>query len=266
MIFMTDPEKQSEFIAGLRKKAEELAASNPVIGDMRSVGRALVGEARTRTANGNARTSIGAYLMDGSISFVESEATETQLAEVEILSKLKTLALEGQIQAAATCKVVDRQVPGGSLEKYVDVHMEHFTGKALNSSMPVDESALIRGVPGVDGPSVRVFGGPVKPRIFVMANPPVLKISAMANGRITVDGLPATIDSVRVSLKRLAEQGGVVWYYREDAKNDGPPEAKQIVQAVIENRLSIRLSSRPDYSDSIGPGGEPITGNSPKPS
>jgi hypothetical protein len=263
---MADPGKQAEFIAALRKKAEELAAANPVLADMRSIGKALVGEARTRIANGNAHTSIGAYLMGGSISLVESEATEAELAEAEILSKLKGLALEGHIQAAAMCKVADRQAPGGSLEKYVDVHMEHSNGKAISSSMPVDESVLIRGVPGADGPSVGVFGGPTKPRIFVATNLPVLRVAVMANGRITVDGLPATIDSVRVSLRRLAEQAGVVWYYREDAKKDGPPEANEIIQAVVENRLSIRLSSRPDYSDSIVPGGKPITGKSPKPS
>jgi hypothetical protein len=49
----------------------------------------------------------------------------------------------------------------------------------------------------------------------VSPNAPTLKISVMADGRITVDGSPATIDSVRVSLKRLAEKKGVVWYYRE---------------------------------------------------
>jgi biopolymer transport protein ExbD len=46
----------------------------------------------------------------------------------------------------------------------------------------------------------------------VSSNPSVLKIAVMADGRITVDGSPATMDSLHASLKRLAEQKGVVWY------------------------------------------------------
>jgi len=87
---------------------------------------------------------------------------------------------------------------------------------------------------------------------------PILKVAVMANGRITVNGAPATIESLRESLKKLSQQKGVVWYYREAAKSEPPPEAKQVIQAVIDERLPIRLSSRPDYSDAIGMDGKPI--------
>ena len=87
---------------------------------------------------------------------------------------------------------------------------------------------------------------------------PVLKIAVMSDGRIAVDELPATMESLRDSLKRLAEQRGVVWYYREAANAEAPPESTAVMQCVIENRLPIRLSSRPDYSDAIGPTGKPI--------
>jgi hypothetical protein len=96
-------------------------------------------------------------------------------------------------------------------------------------------------------------------------NAPVLKIAVMSDGRITVDGFPATVDSVREAFKRLAEQKGVVWYYREASEAKGPPESSMIIQSLIENRLPIRLSTRPDYSDAIGPDGKsvPTTGNKP---
>ena len=89
-------------------------------------------------------------------------------------------------------------------------------------------------------------------------NAPVLRIAVMSGGRITVDGSPATVDTVRDALKRLAEQRGVVWYYREAGETKAPPESNAVIQSVIENRLPIRLSSRPDYSDFIGPDGKPI--------
>jgi hypothetical protein len=97
-----------------------------------------------------------------------------------------------------------------------------------------------------------------RPPMSVSPSAPTLKITVMADGRITVDGSPATIDSVRVSLKRLAEQKGVVWYYREAGQAKAPPESAEVIQAVLENHLPIRLSSRPDFSDAIGPDGRPI--------
>ena len=88
--------------------------------------------------------------------------------------------------------------------------------------------------------------------------PPVLKLAVMANGRITINGAPATMESLRESLKTLAQQKGVVWYYREAANTEPPPVVKEVVQAIVDARLSVRLSTRPDYSDTIGPDGKPV--------
>ena len=77
----------------------------------------------------------------------------------------------------------------------------------------------------------------------------------MANGRITVNGAPATMESLRESLKTLAEQKGVVRYYREAANTEPSPVVKQVVQAIVDARLPVRLSNRADYSDTIGPDG-----------
>ena len=94
-------------------------------------------------------------------------------------------------------------------------------------------------------------------------NAPILKIAVMADGRVTVDGSPATMESLRASLKQLAGQQGVVWYYREAGEAQPSPQSAEVVDevmnAVFETRLPIRLSSRPDYSDSIGMDGRPTT-------
>jgi hypothetical protein len=87
---------------------------------------------------------------------------------------------------------------------------------------------------------------------------PILKVAVMSDGRITVNGAAATMESLRASLKKLSQQKGVVWYYREAGNSEAPPQAKQVIQAVIDARLPIRLSSRPDYSDAIGADGKPI--------
>jgi len=88
--------------------------------------------------------------------------------------------------------------------------------------------------------------------------PPILKVAVMAAGRITINGTSATVESLRTSLKKLSQQKGVVWYYREASKTEPPPEAMQVIQAIIDARLPVRLSSRPDYSDAIGMDGKPI--------
>jgi hypothetical protein len=88
--------------------------------------------------------------------------------------------------------------------------------------------------------------------------PPVLKLAVLANGRITVNGGPATLESLRESLKTLSQQKGVVWYYREAANTEAPPVVKQVVKAIVDARLPVRFSSRPDYSDTIGPDGKPV--------
>jgi hypothetical protein len=81
----------------------------------------------------------------------------------------------------------------------------------------------------------------------------VLKIAVFADGRLAVDGSPASIPSLQTSLRQLSERKGVVWYYREAGRDAPPPIALEVMKAVVEARVPIRLSTRPDYSDSVGP-------------
>ena len=92
----------------------------------------------------------------------------------------------------------------------------------------------------------------------VASDAPVIKVAVFADGHITADGSPATIDSLRESFKKLAEQKGAVWYYREAGQSEPPPQGMEVIKAVVAARLPIRLSSRPDYSDAIGFDGKPI--------
>jgi len=89
------------------------------------------------------------------------------------------------------------------------------------------------------------------------ADAPVLKIAVFADGRLTVDGTASTIEALRGSLRDLSEKRGVVWYYREAGQQEPPPIAMEVMKAVVEARTPVRLSSRPDYSDSIGGDGRP---------
>jgi hypothetical protein len=96
------------------------------------------------------------------------------------------------------------------------------------------------------------------PEASFSPNAPVLKIALMANGAIVVDGVFSNLESVRGSISSIAQRKGVVWYYREAAHTEAPLQSAEIVKLIIENRVPVRLSTRPDYSDSVGMDGKPI--------
>ena len=84
----------------------------------------------------------------------------------------------------------------------------------------------------------------------------VLKIAVMRDGRITADGSPTTVDALAATLTDLATSKGVVWYYREAAEGEPHPNATKVVAAIIEHKLPVSLSSKPDYSDAVGVDGK----------
>jgi hypothetical protein len=98
-------------------------------------------------------------------------------------------------------------------------------------------------------------GQSAEPESAMVSGGRVLKVAVLANGRITVDGSVTTLEGLRESFTRLAADKGEVWYYREAAQNEPPPEAMAVMQAIVENRLPVRLSTKSDYSDAVGPDG-----------
>lgn len=83
-------------------------------------------------------------------------------------------------------------------------------------------------------------------------NSHILRIAVFPEGRFTVDGAPSSIPELRQSLRKLAGDKGVVWYYREDGQQPPPAVAKEILDEIIALGLPIRLSAKPDYSDVVG--------------
>jgi hypothetical protein len=89
------------------------------------------------------------------------------------------------------------------------------------------------------------------------ARGPVVKLRVYKDGRVTLDDHPATMSEVRDALDRLRSERGSVLYYREAGQEEPPPVAMEVMHAIVEARLPVRLSSRPDFSDAIGPDGIP---------
>jgi hypothetical protein len=85
-----------------------------------------------------------------------------------------------------------------------------------------------------------------------MAAPNILKVAVLAGGELLLDGLPATLPAIAQAMD-LAPEGSVVWYYRENAAAEPHPVAMELMKLIISHRLPIRLSTVPDFSDSVRP-------------
>ena len=83
----------------------------------------------------------------------------------------------------------------------------------------------------------------------------VARVGVSADGRISLNGKDASLQDVQEAFADLAKDGGVVWYYREAADAEPHPNAMLVVQAVVEARLPISMSTKPDFSDVVSPDG-----------
>ena len=86
----------------------------------------------------------------------------------------------------------------------------------------------------------------------------ILRVAITASGEITADQRPTTLEALIPILRELAKNKGEVWYYREAPNAEPHPNAMKVLSAIVENNLPVRLSSKPDYSDSIDDKGRSV--------
>jgi hypothetical protein len=81
------------------------------------------------------------------------------------------------------------------------------------------------------------------------------KIAVLQNGHVSFDGKAVTIEQLRAKLSQLRARNGVVWYYREAAQKEPPAIADQVIQAIIDKKLPVSLSTKPDFSTVVSSDG-----------
>ena len=79
----------------------------------------------------------------------------------------------------------------------------------------------------------------------------VLKVSVLASGSVLLNGEAVSLDQMRERIEAQKAARPVIWYYREAAQGEPPPEAMQVMKLVVDNRLPISLCSKPDFSDYV---------------
>ena len=75
------------------------------------------------------------------------------------------------------------------------------------------------------------------------------KLAVLASGAILLDGQPADLEQLDAALERLKQDRGQVWYYREQAGGAPPPAGLAVIQRVVQHKIPVSLSSKPDFSD-----------------
>jgi hypothetical protein len=98
--------------------------------------------------------------------------------------------------------------------------------------------------------------GVVFPPVALSADPPLLKVAVYADGRVSADGRPVTLEELQRSLADLKKAHGAVWYYRENAMSEPNANAMRVVKAIIAAQLPVSMSTKPDFSDVVGPDGK----------
>ena len=86
----------------------------------------------------------------------------------------------------------------------------------------------------------------------------VIRISVVSAGAILLDGKSVDLDRIEQTLKSAKD--AVVWYHRESAGQDAPPQVRdlseKIIAMVIGNRLPISLSAKSDFTDAVDASGK----------
>jgi len=83
------------------------------------------------------------------------------------------------------------------------------------------------------------------------SEPPVGRVKLTAAGEIFYENERVTLSQLEQRLRMLAQENGVVMYYRANPAGEPPAGAQEVFEALMAARLPISLSSKPDFSDYI---------------
>ena len=81
----------------------------------------------------------------------------------------------------------------------------------------------------------------------------VLKLSVLVDGTVLLNGSSIMLTDLAQALDAPPREDLVVWYYRENAAGEAPPVAAEVMKLIVQRRLRVRLSSKPDFSDTFTP-------------
>jgi hypothetical protein len=72
---------------------------------------------------------------------------------------------------------------------------------------------------------------------------PVARVSALASGRLLLNGQAVDLPALDTALGDLKARHGIVWYYRQDPDHEPPPQAMAAIGLVVKHQLPISMST-----------------------
>ena len=94
-------------------------------------------------------------------------------------------------------------------------------------------------------------GAKTKRRASVQPERRVLRVAVLADGLIVLDGAPTTLGALRRALRAASPENDIVWLYRQESAVEGSTEAGSVGRAILQNGLSVSVSTQPDFSDVV---------------
>jgi hypothetical protein len=82
-----------------------------------------------------------------------------------------------------------------------------------------------------------------------------LQITIQESGGVLLGGIAIKPSELTAALDETKEKNGAVWYYRENPAAEPPPSATQVIQMIIDRKLPITMSTKPDFSDYVDENG-----------
>ena len=79
----------------------------------------------------------------------------------------------------------------------------------------------------------------------------IAKVKVTQTSKIFLNEKQVSLGELKEAFARLKQEDSGVWYYRENPQSEPSAEATSVVQAIIDAKLPVQLSSKPDFSDSI---------------
>ncbi len=93
--------------------------------------------------------------------------------------------------------------------------------------------------------------------------PASIRIAVLKSGEVRADGAPTSFSELDRRLEVIARDHGIVRYYREDGVSSPLPRQDQailgVLNLVIQHKLPVQLSSKPDFSDTVDLSGQART-------
>ena len=83
-----------------------------------------------------------------------------------------------------------------------------------------------------------------------------IRISVLSTGTVLLNGHDSTVAEVRRSVENAEPRSNTIWYYRESGEGEPPQQAIEVFKIIVENKLPVSLSTKPDFSDYVDEKGQ----------